>query len=81
MLNIKRRCHMNLNDALLSNNNNVIRVKREFTDSLTQKFCLQHNNCNCSTPEVCFCQFGLSFQSHYTPHTQKLCKVYSRYLE
>lgn len=52
MLNIKRRCRFSLNahDEYYINNNNNISIKKELDD--VQKFCLQHNNCNCSTPEV-----------------------------
>lgn len=56
MLNVKRRCKFNLNaneDLYFNNNNNNnnnISIKHEKD---VQKFCLQHNNCNCSTPEVC----------------------------
>lgn len=51
MLNVKRRCKLNLNanDDVYFNNNNNISIKQEKD---VQKFCLQHNNCNCSTPEV-----------------------------
>lgn len=53
MLNVKRRCKLNLNTNdnlfLNNNNNNIISIKEEKD---VQKFCIQHNNCNCSTPEV-----------------------------
>lgn len=55
MLNIKRRCRFNLtkNHDLSSNNNNNNDIVKGLSEN-EQKFCLQHNNCNCSTPEVCF---------------------------
>lgn len=52
MLNVKRRCRFNVkDDYFISNNNNNISIKKEIGDHV-QNFCLQHNNCNCSTPEV-----------------------------
>lgn len=50
MLNVKRRCKFNLNknhELFANNNNNIVKGFNE------QKFCLQHNNCNCTTAEVC----------------------------
>lgn len=58
MLNVKRRCQFNLttnDDFYLNNNNNNNNNIKQETDGHVQKFCLQHNNCNCSTPEVRIC--------------------------
>lgn len=58
MLNVKRRCRLNLNvsdDLYLNNNNNnnENNIKHERVD-YAEKLCLQHNKCNCAIPEVCF---------------------------
>lgn len=55
MLNVKRRCKLNLiahDDFYMNNNNNNNNNTKPGIDDHVQKFCLQHNNCNCSTPEV-----------------------------
>lgn len=57
MLNVKRRCRLNLNvsdDLYLHNNNNIDHnnIKHQSVD-FAEKLCLQHNKCNCSIPEVC----------------------------
>lgn len=58
MLNVKRRCRLNLNvsdDFYFNNNNNNNNnndIKHENVD-YAEKLCLQHNKCNCAIPEVC----------------------------
>lgn len=53
MLNVKRRCRLNLNisdDLYLNNNNNNHVVEKV---GYAEKLCLQHNKLNCAAPEVC----------------------------
>lgn len=60
MFNVKRRCNYSLNeksyDSSLNNNNNVV---KGFSNGNEQKFCLQHNNCNCTTAEVCVYKYQI----------------------
>lgn len=52
MLNVKRRCQPNSskNEEFFWTNGNM-NGKHEINGN-DQKFCLQHNNFDCSTPEV-----------------------------